>query len=124
MWPEGTPGRWDPCAHRSDASIRGYDSIEIAVVLGWRDSLDLLTPIRRRRIKQLLQEFELALPAIAGNVDLLADDPADLAVEWAGKAGPSLVDTYLGGRPGEWATKGEQAAERLARLCDYAAARG
>ena len=37
-----------------------------------------------------------------------------LAVEWAGKAGPPLVDTYLGGRPGEWAAKRGQAAAIMA----------
>src|SRR5688500_10731310 len=55
------------------ASI-GYDCVEIAVVPGWRDSVDLLTPTRRRRIKQLLCEYDIALAAIAGNTDLLADD--------------------------------------------------
>ena len=86
------------------ASI-GYDSVEIAVVPGWRDSVDLLTPTRRRRIKQLLGEYDVALAAIAGNSDLLATDAdelaeswqvltstVDLAVEWASRDGPPAVD--------------------------------
>src|SRR5436190_17467398 len=100
------------------ASI-GYDAVELAVVPGWRDGVDLLTPTRRRRIKQLLCEYELTLVAIAGNTDLLADDAdelaenwrtltatIDLAVEWASpRDGPPAVDTYIGGVPGEWAQK-------------------
>ena len=118
------------------ASI-GYDSIEIAVVPGWRDSVDLLTPTRRRRIKQLLCEYDVALAAIAGNSDLLADDAdelaenwqvltstVDLAVEWASRDGPPVVDTYVGGAAGQWEQKRELVIERLGRLCDYAAGRG
>lgn len=118
------------------ASI-GYDSVEISVVPGWRDSVDLLTPTRRRRIKQLLCEYDIALAAIAGNTDLLADDPdelaenwqiltstIDLAVEWASHDGPPAVDTYVGGEAGQWEQKRELVIDRLGRLCDYAAARG
>jgi sugar phosphate isomerase/epimerase len=115
----------------------GYDSVELAVVPGWRDSIDLLTPIRRRRIKQLLCEYDIALVAIAGNSDLLADDAeelaenwkiltstVDLAVEWASQDGPPIVDTYIGGKRGQWEQKRELIVERLGRLCDYAAGRG
>jgi sugar phosphate isomerase/epimerase len=133
---------WGMASVRAEESIPhlaelGYDSVELAVAFGWRDGLDLLTPDRRRRIKQLLQEFELALPAIAGNADLLAErdddfadswqrltDAVDLAVEWAGRGGPPAVDTYLGGQPGELAERREMAVERLGRLCDYAGERG
>jgi sugar phosphate isomerase/epimerase len=93
------------------ASI-GYDAVELAVVPGWRDGVDLLTPTRRR-IKQLLCEYELELVAIAGNTDLLADDAdelaenwrvltatIDLAVEWTSRGGPPAVDTYIGGQVG------------------------
>jgi sugar phosphate isomerase/epimerase len=86
----------------------GYDCIELAVVPGWRDGVNLLTPARRRRIKQLLGEYEMPLVAVAANTDLLADDPdefaenwrnltdtVDLAVEWAGREGPPAVDTAV-----------------------------
>jgi sugar phosphate isomerase/epimerase len=115
----------------------GYDSVELAVVPGWRDGLDLLTPPRRRRIKQLLREYDIDLTAIAGNADLLADSPdelaenwcnliraVDLAVEWASRDGPPAVDTYIGGAPGQWDEKLDLIVERLGRLCDYAAERG
>jgi sugar phosphate isomerase/epimerase len=116
----------------------GYDSVELAVVPGWRDGVDLLTPTRRRRIKQLLCEYEMALVAIAGNTDLLADDAdelaenwqnltatIDLAVEWASpRDGPPAVDTYIGGSAGQWEQKRDLVVERLGRLCDHAAERG
>lgn len=118
------------------ASI-GYDSVELAVVPGWRDGVDLLTPTRRRRIKQMLCEYDIALTAIAGNTDLLVDDAeelaenwrnltdaVDLAVEWASHDGPPAVDTYIGGEAGQWDAKRELAIDRLGRLCDYAAERG
>jgi sugar phosphate isomerase/epimerase len=118
------------------ASI-GYDAVELAVVPGWRDGVDLLTPTRRRRIKQLLCEYEIELVAIAGNTDLLAEDAdelaenwhnltatIDLAVEWAARSGPPAVDTYIGGRAGQWRQKRDLVIERLGRLCDYAAERG
>ena len=133
---------WSMVTVRAEETIpllasTGYDSVEIAVVPGWRDSVDLLTPARRRRIKQLLCEYDLALAAIAGNTDLLADDPAehaenwqtltatvDLAVEWASNAGQPVVDTYVGGRAGQWEQTRDLVVERLGRLCDYAAERG
>ena len=133
---------WSMTSVRAEEAIPllagiGYDSVEIAVVPGWRDAVDLLTPARRRRIRQLLREYDLHLAAIAGNTDLLADDPdelaenwctltrtVDLAAEWATRAGPPPVDTYVGGEPGEWDQKRDLLIERLGRLCDYAAERG
>ncbi len=133
---------WSMVAVRAEEAIPllasiGFDSVEIAVVPGWRDAVDLLTPARRRRIRQLLLEYDLHLAAIAGNTDLLADDPdelaenwctltrtVDLAAEWAARQGPPPVDTYVGGRPGEWDQKRDVLIERLGRLCDYAAERG
>lgn len=115
----------------------GYDAVEIAVVPGWRDELDALTPARRRRIKELLAQHNLALPALAGHRSLVAEDPAqhaenwrrlqatiDLAVEWAGPAGPPVLDTTAGGKAGEWDVVKNRLVDRLGRLCDYAAERG
>ncbi|MCC7367018.1 MAG: sugar phosphate isomerase/epimerase [Chloroflexi bacterium] len=133
---------WSTVTMRAEEAIPllagiGYDCVELAVVPGWRDGVDLLTPARRRRIKQLLAEYDLPLVAVAANTDLLADDAdefaenwqnltdtVDLAVEWAGREGPPAVDTYIGGASGEWEQRREQALDRLGRLCDYAAARG
>jgi sugar phosphate isomerase/epimerase len=107
------------------------------VVPGWRDELDMLTPARRRRIKELLAEHKLALPAMAGHRSLVATDPAvhtenwrrlqgaiDLAAEWATDEGPPVIDTTVGGKPSEWEQLRDVMLDRLGRLCDYAAERG
>jgi sugar phosphate isomerase/epimerase len=115
----------------------GFDSTELTVVPGWRDELDSLTPARRRRIKELLAEHGLALPALAGHRSLVERDPTahhenwrrllgaiDLAVELATDEGPPAIDTTVGGKAGEWDALRGLVLERLGRLCDYAAERG
>lgn len=115
----------------------GFDAIEITVVPGWRDELDALEPARRQRIKQLLTEHDLALPALAGHRSMLATDPAehaenwrrltgaiDLAVEWATDEGPPAIDTTAGGKAGQWDQLKDLMVERLGKLADYAAGRG
>ncbi|MBM4417191.1 MAG: sugar phosphate isomerase/epimerase [Chloroflexi bacterium] len=115
----------------------GFDSIEITVVPGWRDELDALTGERRRAIRRLVDQHGLVLPAIAGHRSLVATDPAehaenwrrltgaiDLAVDWASEDGPPVLDTTTGGRAGEWIALRDRLVDRLARLADYAAARG
>jgi inosose dehydratase len=115
----------------------GFDSIELAVVPGWRDELDTLTPPRRRRICELLLEHGLALPALAAHRSLTATDPAehaeswrrligaiDLAVDLAIEPAPPVIDTNAGGKAGQWDELRELMVERVGRLCDYAARRG
>ena len=115
----------------------GYDSVEVTVVPGWKDDLDTLTPARRRKIKDLLNDTGLALPALAGHRSMIATDAAehaenwrrltgtiDLAVEWATQDGPPIIDTTAGGSPLEWdAVKGRM-IDRVGKLCDYASERG
>ena len=115
----------------------GFDSVELTVVPGWRDELDSLTPSRRERVRALLREHGLALPALAGHRSLTSSDPAehaenwrrlvgaiDLAVELATAAGPPVLDTTVGGKAGQWPELKGLIVERLGRLCDYAAQRG
>jgi len=115
----------------------GFDSIELTVVPGWRDELDSLTPHRRARVRELLAEYGLALPAVAGHRSLAASDPAehaenwrrlvgavDLAVELATDQVPPIVDTTVGGKAGQWDDLAGPIVERVGRLCDYAARRG
>jgi inosose dehydratase len=115
----------------------GFDSVELAVVPGWRDELDTLTPPRRRRICELLLEHGLALPALAAHRSLTAADPAehaeswrrligaiDLAVDLAIEPAPPVIDTTAGGKAGQWDELRELMVERVGRLCDYAARRG
>lgn len=116
----------------------GYDSVELTVAPGWSTELDTLDPAERKRIRRLLDQYGLALPAIAGHRPLLATDPEqhadnwrrltgaiDLCVDWAGPAGPPILDTTAGGGPNRsWDDCRDLMIERLSKLCDYAADRG
>jgi sugar phosphate isomerase/epimerase len=116
----------------------GFDSVELTVIPPWSTELDTLDKAERRRIRKLLDDHGLALPAIAGHRPLLAQDPAehaenwrrligaiDLCVDWAGPEGPPCLDTTAGGKgDSEWAEKGDLLVERVSKLCDYAAERG
>jgi sugar phosphate isomerase/epimerase len=114
----------------------GFDSVELTVKEGWSLDLDTLDPAERKRIRQLLTDYRLALPAIAGHQPLLSRDPEkhrehwrrltgaiDLCVDWADPSGPPSLDTTVGAH-GTWDENKELLLERLGNLCDYAAARG
>ena len=116
----------------------GYDSVELTVIPGWSTELDTLDQAERKRIRRLLDQHGLALPAIAGHRPLLASDPTqhaenwrrltgaiDLCVDWAGVAGPPSLDTTAGGgHDRKWDDCRDLMVERLTMLCDYAAQRG
>ncbi len=125
----------------------GFESIELTVVPGWSLELDTLDQAERKRIRRLLDQHHLALPAIAGHRPLLAQDPTehaenwrrltgaiDLCVDWAGPDGPPSLDTTVGAHGQGWLTGArgpawdpallEVLVERLTKLCDYAKERG
>lgn len=116
----------------------GFGSVELTVIPGWSTELDTLDRAERQRVRRLLDQYGLALPAIAGHRPLLATDPdehaenwrrltgaVDLCVDWAGPEGPPALDTTAGGGPSrEWDESRDLLVERLTRLCDYAARRG
>ncbi|HEX8959685.1 MAG TPA: sugar phosphate isomerase/epimerase [Solirubrobacterales bacterium] len=115
----------------------GYDSLELTVIPGWSTELDSMDANERLRIRALIREHGLGLPAIAGHRPLLATDPAvhaenwrrlrdtiDLAVEWAGPAGPPVLDTTAGGKSEEWDAVKARLVEETGKLCDTAAAAG
>lgn len=116
----------------------GYDSVELTVIPGWSTELDTLDQAERKRVRKLLDDHRLALPAIAGHRPLLATDPdqhaenwrrltgaIDLCVDWAGQDGPPSLDTTAGGGPNRnWDDVRDLMVERLTKLCDYARERG
>lgn len=110
----------------------GFDGVEITVIHGYTTELDTLDAAERRRIRQLLDQHGLDLPAIAGHQSLLARDAAahaenwrrltaavDLCVDWAGADGPPALDTTLGSGPGDWEEHRDFILERLGELVDY-----
>ena len=115
----------------------GFDGVELTVIPGWSTELDSLDAAERRRIRKLLDEHGLELPAIAGHRNMLSLDPAehaenwrrlkgavDLAAEWAGALGAPVLDTTAGGKTEGWEQVRDLLVDRVGELCDYADRRG
>lgn len=115
----------------------GYDGIELTVIPGYTTDLSLLGPDDRRRISSLLKEYNLELPAIAGQTSMVDTDPeivayhrkrltdaVDLAVEWAQDGTPPAVDTTAGGRSDQWDELKPLLFERMGELVRYGEQRG
>ncbi len=114
----------------------GYDGMEITVLPNYTTALEKMDAAERRRIKSLLRDVGLALPAIAAHSSLLATDPErhkvnwtrligaiELAVGW-GQDAPPVLNTTVGGKPDEWEQVRDLLVERVGELVDYAAQRG
>ncbi|MEZ4637943.1 MAG: sugar phosphate isomerase/epimerase [Caldilineaceae bacterium] len=115
----------------------GYDGVEITVIPGYTTDLALLDGPERRRIAQMLKDLKLALPAVAGHTPFLTDTAdqyaanldrlkrtVDLCVDWAQDDGPPVLDTTVGGKPGEWDARKHDLVARIQELAEYAAGRG
>ena len=115
----------------------GYDGVELTVIPGWSIEMYSLDQDERRRIRKLVKEYGLELPAVAGHTSLVDPDPAtharnfqrlkdeiDLCVEWALDGEPPCLDTTPGGKPDQWEELKPTLIERTAELVEYAASRG
>jgi sugar phosphate isomerase/epimerase len=115
----------------------GYHAIELAVTPNWPTDLVTLDPAKRKRIRQLLDEYHLALSAVAGHTAMTESDPEkneanlkrlrdslDLTVELAAPGEPAILCSLIGGREDEWEDKKELIAERVHGLGEYAASIG
>lgn len=102
----------------------GYDGAELCLMPGWATHPDKLDAVARQRI----QRHTLPIPTLIENFNLLVSDAehartldriraaATLAHDIAPKR-PPLLQTVLGGKPGEW----DEVKERMAaRLTDWA----
>ena len=118
----------------------GYDGIELTVIPRYTTELSTLDKAERQRIKQLLLDHNLALPAIAGHTSLMSQDieqhaenmarlkgTVDLALDWAIGNEPPSIDTTAGASHPDlrdWDKNKHQLADRVGALVDYAAKRG
>jgi sugar phosphate isomerase/epimerase len=115
----------------------GYDGVELTIIPGYSIELSSLTADERKRIRQMLLDYNLELPAIAAHTSLIERDPdlhannwrrltgaVDLALDWALNGNPPAIDTTPGGKPEEWEMLKPHLVERTAELVEYAAARG
>lgn len=115
----------------------GYTGIEITVIPGYTTDLALMDSDERKRIAQMLKDYQLELPAIAGQTNMVALDAdraaanwsrltgaVDLAVEWAQDGKPPAVDTTVGGTSEQWDELKPVLFERMGALVRYATERG
>ena len=119
----------------------GYDGVEIAVTKArdYSTELSKLDAPERRRIRTLLDQHGLDLPAIAGHTTLLAADAAehtanmarlkatvDLCVDLAGADGPPAMNTTAGGAEGQvqWDEVNDLLYRRVAELVAHGEQRG
>ena len=115
----------------------GYDGVELTIIPRFTTELSTLDAAERKRIASLLEQHNLALPAIAAHSSLLETDPeahaknmwrlkggVDLAVELAQGDELPAVNTTPGGKPEDWDRNKEFLAERIGELVDYGASRG
>jgi inosose dehydratase len=114
----------------------GYTGLELAVTARFPTELYSLDAAKKKRISQLLDEYNLALSAVAGHTSMCELDPAknetnmqqlrdtiDLAAELRQAGEQPVVASLVGGKEDEWEDKKELLAERVGALGEYAASR-
>lgn len=102
----------------------GYDAVELAAMPDWPADPRRLTREQRQRLRQRLRDLNLSLAALMENLPLDGDAQshashlerlraaAELGHDLAPDA-PPLVETILGGKPGQWDKLRRQFADRL-----------
>ena len=58
----------------------GYHGLELAILPGWPTALDTLDTSKRRRIAELLDQYNLVLTGVAGHTSMCEDDAQKNAV--------------------------------------------
>jgi inosose dehydratase len=114
----------------------GYEGVELTVLPNYTTALERLDAAERRRIRGLLDDHGLELPAIAAHTSLLAEEPeahatnmarlkaaAELATEW-GREHPPALNTTSGGRRDTWEQNAARLLDRVGELAAYAGQRG
>jgi inosose dehydratase len=115
----------------------GYHGLELAVTSRFPTELYSLDETKKKRIAQLLAEYNLVLSAVAGHTSMCEMDAAknaanmqrlrdtiDLAADLAQEGEPPVVASLVGGREESWDALKEILAERAYALGEYAASRG
>ncbi len=115
----------------------GYQGVELTVLPNWSGALETMTPQRRKEVRKMLEDNNLALTAVAGHSDIVSGDAEhiarnmqrlkdsiDLAAELDEGRGPKIMVSLVGGRPQDWETEKYKLAERVRELGEYAGTRG
>lgn len=114
----------------------GFDGVELTVIPGFSTELDTLDSAERRRIRQLLNQHGLGLPAVAAHQPLLATEEdvhaenwrrltasAELCADLAGTDGVPVLNTTLGIDPNGWNSQQDLILERVGTLVDHCSTR-
>lgn len=119
-------------ALRTCASL-GYDGVELALMPGWPTEPRQLSAGQRQELRRQLGDAGLSLLSLMENLPEGGDDQshranlerlkaaAELAHALAPDA-PPVLETILGGRPGQWEQVKDRLAERLRAWAAVAAA--
>lgn len=105
-------------------SMIGYDTVELALMPGYHADPAKLSKDDRKRLRDRLAESKLGLPALMENLPLDVDatkhaaqlERLKAACELARDLGgdkPPIIETILGGKPGQWDDLKETFAKRL-----------
>jgi inosose dehydratase len=110
----------------------GYDGVELVAAAGWPTAPENLSAGPRSELRRLMERRGLSLLGLMENLRLLADDPTHQRnldrLRAAAELGHALttrtpvVETTLGGSPGEWDSVKEAMAERLHSWAEVAEA--
>ena len=102
----------------------GYDDVEMASLASYPGNPDQLDSTARARIRKALEEHRVRISAFMDNLKLLAEDSAhrenlarirrvaQLARD-LGVVKPPIIETILGGQPGEWEVSKVAMASKL-----------
>jgi len=113
----------------------GYDDVEMASLAGYPGDPDRLDAAARGQIRKALERHRLRISCFMENLKLLAEDSvhrenlarirrvAQLARNLGG-AKPPIIETILGGQPGEWEASKDAMAAKLKEWVATAADEG
>lgn len=110
-------------ALRTCAKI-GYDAVELPMMADWPTAPARLSAGDRKELRKILADLALSLPALMENAPLDGDDAQHKAqldrLRTAAELGhalspdaPPLIETILGGKPGQWEMLRQKLADRL-----------
>lgn len=102
----------------------GYSGVELACLKGWPGDPALLMKADRDQLRSELNDLALDLPCLMDNLGLVVADEVHRAnlerLKEVGQlahelvpAAPPVIETVLGGKPGEWDRVKERMVEKL-----------
>jgi sugar phosphate isomerase/epimerase len=115
----------------------GYDGFELTVIPGYTTDLDKLDASEVSRIKRLIIDHDLEMPAISAHRSFLEENPRilrknmdqlkkaiDLALELNLGVEPPAIITISGGHEMDWDDVKDILLDRTRELVDYASMKG